>query len=194
MAILAASPPYDSPPSKDGSTSVAPTSDSADQPVQTPLVTDPCSTAHLCKPQPGPTPTRTTTCHDPTSHASTSNGAGQPTGGFSTLGALAAGALAHLPADCCATTPATVSTHSGHSQASDVSYDEADLTPNGGDLTLEEFRISTGCGIVMTNGDWPQRICHLRAICSSAEAFAVNSDHEEMLDGRRGVCVRQSFA
>ena len=43
-----------------------------------PLVTDPCSTVDLCLPQAGPTPTRITTCHDPTSHASTSDSAGQP--------------------------------------------------------------------------------------------------------------------
>ena len=68
------------------------------------------------------------------------------TGGSSTLGALTAGASAHHLADCCATTPATGSTHSANSQASDVYNHEADLSQSYGDLSLEEFNVVIDSG------------------------------------------------
>ena len=100
------------------------------------------------------------------------------------------GSDANLFADTCATTPATNSTHSGHSQASDFSTDEADPSH---DLNLEEFKllISSGCAISKKLGDWPQRICDLRAICSLAEAFAYSDDHADVLEGRRDTCLRE---
>ena len=130
------------------------------------------------------------------------------TGGSSTTGDLEAGAWANHPTDGCTSSPATVSTHSGQSQASasDTPNDAADLLevgdlspeehsgcstddadpappteahaivqpPDAPDLNIEMLRllISSGCAISKKQGDWPQRICDLRTICSFAEAFA----------------------
>ena len=84
------------------------------------------------------------------------------------LAAEVDGACVCPPAGCCAHTPATVSTHSGHSLAIDVSND-ADEPHDGGGLSPDEFGllVSARGGIAKVEGDWPNAVAHFAKFATS---------------------------